>query len=146
MKIDPIHRAIADNYLGQGCTMMQAYLNIKPDVTPGSAKALASKLFKRDDVQAYITDKQDKITVDSIASRTYLIKEAHDIGKEAREAGKLNTALTAVETKGKLNRVYDTDADSPADYTKLIQALVIQGDVNIYNDKGNTETIDITPS
>jgi phage terminase small subunit len=143
MKIDPIHQAIADNYLANGGNKTQAYLSVRPKAKPTTAKVKACNLFKRPEIISYLEEQSKEITVNSIASRDYLIRQAHRIGNKAEEVGKLNTALTAIETKGKLNNVYDRESDNPADYSKLIQALVVQGDVNINVTKD--KTIDITP-
>lgn len=144
MKIDPIHQAIVDNYIANGGNKTQAYLSVRPKAKPTTAKVKACNLFKRPEVVSYLEEQSSQITVDSIASREYLIRQAHRIGNKAEEVGKLNTALTAIETKGKLNRVYDADTDSPTDYSKLIQTLiVVQGDMNI--SQGKDKTIDVTP-
>jgi hypothetical protein len=144
MKLSAIDQAFLDNYIKNGYDGTNAYLTIKPNVTRASASVLAHRLLKRDDIKAALDIKQTESAQSAIASRDYLIQEAHEIGMEARTAGKLNTALTAVETKGKLNRVYDRESDNPADYGKLIQTLVIQGDMNVYNEPNDTKTIDIT--
>lgn len=146
MKLSAIDQAFLDNYIANGYDGTNAYLSIKPNVTRGSASVLAHRLLKRDDIMAALDIKQNESAQSAISSRDYLIQEAHEIGMEARGAGKLNTALTAVEVKGKLNRVYDADSDSPTDYSKLIQTLVVQGDVNIHNSKPTDKPIDITPS
>lgn len=144
-KISDFHRAIADNYIANGGNGKAAYMTVRPTASPSTASVNSCVILKRDEVQAYLEERQSTITKKSIADKDFLIQEAHDIGLEAREAGKLNTALTAVDTKAKLNRVYDKEGDSQADYSKLIQTLVIQGDVNVYNDKENKKEIDITP-
>lgn len=144
MTIDPIHRAVADRYISNGGNKSLAYRDIKPDVSRGSSQVLACRLFKLPEVIEYLENKQALITTEALASRDFLIEEAHEIGLEAREAGKLNTALTAVEAKAKLNKVYDSDTGGADSYSKVIQALTINGDVNIYQDKD--KTIDVSPS
>ncbi len=143
MKIDPIHQAIADNYIANGGNKTQAYLSVRPKAKPTTAKVRACELFKRPEVAGYVEEQQKEFSVHAIASKEALIKRADRIGNKAEEAGKLNTALTACTEIGKMNGIYDKEVDSPADYGKLLQGIVIQGDVNIYSD--NDKIIDVTP-
>lgn len=146
MKLSPLEKAVANEYIANGYQGKLAYLTVKPNVKPITAESASSKMLNSPHVKAYITEKQDKHLAKSIASKDYLIKEAHEIGQEARQQGKLNTALNAVEAKGKLNRVYDQDNQGQEGYANLLQTLMvnIEGDVNISNATDN-ESIDITP-
>lgn len=131
MKILPIHKAIVDNYIANGGNGKQAYLSVRPNAKPNTAAVKACEILKREEVKHYLHQQQNKVSTDSIASREYLIKQAHEIGQEAREAKAYVPALNSVELKAKLNGVLDKDSDSTADYTKIMQTLIIQGDINI---------------
>ncbi len=143
-KLKPVEKAVIKEYMGNGFNGKLAYLTVKPGVTAKTAGVCASRLLLQPHVKAEIQRIQDSDFADSVASREFLIKEAHDIGVEARSKDKLNTALSAVEAKGRLNRIYDKD-NAPMDgYTNLIQTLV---QVNVSN--GNTKesaTINVTPN
>ena len=143
-KLKPVEKAVIKEYMGNGFNGKLAYHTVRPDVTAQTAGVKASQLLLQPHVQAEIARIQDSDFADSVASREYLIKEAHNIGIEARADKKLNTALSAVEAKGRLNRIYDKD-NAPMDgYTNLIQTLV---QVNVSS--GNTKessTIDVTPN
>lgn len=143
-KLKPVEKAIIKEYMGNGFNGKLAYLTVKPNVTARTAETNSSKMLMQPHVQAEIQRIQDSDFADAVASREYLIKEAHDIGQEARATQKLNTALSAVEAKGRLNRIYDKD-NAPMDgYTNLIQTLV-QVNVNTGNAKESV-TINAAPN
>lgn len=143
-KLKPVEKAVIKEYMSNGYNGKLAYLTVKPHVTAKTAETNSSKMLLQPHIQAEITRIQDSDFADSVASREYLIKEAHEIGEEARATQKLNTALSAVEAKGRLNRIYDKD-NAPMDgYTNLIQTLV-QVNVSSGNAKESV-TINATPN
>lgn len=143
-KLKPIEKAVIKEYMSNGFNGKLAYLTVRPDVTAKTAGTNASKLLLQPHVKAEMIRIQDSGFADAVASREYLIKEAHNIGQEARKQDKLNTALSAVEAKGRLNRIYDKD-NAPMDgYTNLIQTLV-QVSVSSGSTKESV-TINATPS
>lgn len=142
-KIKPVDKAIIKEYLSNGFKGPLAYLTVRPNVTAATARVNASKLLTQPHIQAEIQRIQDSDYADAVASREYLIKEAHDIGELAKSQDKLNTALSAVEAKGRLNKVYDKDNVPMDGYTNLIQTLV-QVNVSTQQTKEST-TVDITP-
>ena len=142
-KLKPLDKALIKEFIGNGCQQKLAWMTIKPHVTPGTAESNSSKFFVQPHIQAEIARIQDNDLVDGISSRNYLIKEAHDIGIDARASDKLNTALSAVEAKGRLAGVYDKDNVPMDGYTNLIQTLV---QVNVTtSDTKESATIDVTP-
>ena len=143
MKISAIHKAVADNYIANGRNATKAYQTVKPDLSYASANATGCTIINRDDVQAYLQDKGEITTKNAIASKDFLIQEAHDIGQEAREAKAYVPAMKGIELKAKLNGIFDKESDSPLDYGKVLQAIVINGDVNINNNNEQNEVIDI---
>ena len=143
MKISAINKAIADNYIANGMNATKAYQTVRPDVSYGTANAKGCTIINRDEVQAYLSDKGEITTKNAIASKDYLIQEAHDIGMEAREAKAYVPAMKGIELKAKLNGIFDKESDSPLDYGKVLQAIVINGDVNINNNQDQTDVIDI---
>jgi phage terminase small subunit len=94
-------------YIKNGNNGTKAYLAIKPTVSPNSAAVSAHRLLQKTSVMNALEDITDKSKEEAIASKQYLINEAHEIGKEARSKGVYGSALKAVEVKGKLNRVYE---------------------------------------
>lgn len=129
-KLSPVYRAFVGAYTANGYNAAQAYLSIKPDVSYDTARANGSKLLANTDVQQAIQDKIDKAYDKNIASRQYLTQEAHDIGIEARSKGQYNPALTAVDLKAKLNRLYDRDTPDLESYTQVMQQFI---QVNVNN-------------
>lgn len=153
-KLDPAKRKFVNTYLKNGFNGTQAYLAVSPMVSRETAATMANKYLNLPEVQNEIEKVQDREFADSVASREYLIKEAHDIGLEARVEKKLNTALQAVEVKGRLNKVFDKENQDMGGYEDLLRTLVVvQGDVNIGGGvNGSTgngtvepDYIDITP-
>jgi len=124
-------------YLKNGQNATKAYLAVRPDVNPRSASVSANRLLKKSSVIEAIKNEVDKRYDESIASREYLIEEAHEIGKEAREDKSYGSAIKAVELKGKLNKVFDSEEPEMQGYIKLMQSIA----VNVDKD----EAIDVTP-
>ena len=146
-KLKPVEKAIIKEYISNGFIGKLAYLTVKPNVSAKTAESESSRLLAQSHIQTEIARIQDSEFADAVASREYLIKEAHEIGQEARKADKLNTALSAVEAKGRLNQVYDKDNVPMDGYTNLIQTLVqvnVQHNVTTCSDNDNN-TVDITP-
>lgn len=142
-KLKPFDKQLINEYIGNGFNGKLAYLTIRPGVSAKTAEVNSSKLINLPHIQAEIARIQDSDFADAVASREYLIKEAHAIGLEAKADKKLNTALSAVEAKGRLNKVYDKDNVPMEGYTNLIQTLV-QVNVNAGNVKESV-TINATP-
>ena len=142
-KIKPVDKQLIKEYISNGFNGKLAYLTVKPNVTSSTAESASCRFLAQPHIQAEIKRIQDSDFADAIASREYLIKEAHDIGQLAKTQDKLNTALSAVEAKGRLNKIYDKDNVPMDGYTNLIQTLV-QVNVNTSNTKEN-EPVDITP-
>ena len=123
MKLRDIEKYFISEYLKNGQNGTEAYLAIKTNVSRRSAAVCANRLLKKASVISEIEKTLDKKLEDSIASRSYLINEADEIGKEARDNGNYGSAIKAVEVKGKLNRVYDKEESDLRDYYKVLQLL-----------------------
>ncbi len=112
-------------YINNGKNATRAYAEIKPAVAQSTANVNGSKLLNSTGVQRALTDYYDKLQLKSVQTREYLTTEAHEIGQEARGKGELKTALSAVELKGKLNRVFTDDVPEMEGYSVLMQQLVV---------------------
>jgi len=123
-------------YLRNGQNATQAYLTVRPNSSIKSAKVSACRLLKKSSVIEAIKNEVEKRYDESIASREYLINEAHEIGKEARQDKSYGSAIKAIELKGKLNKVFDSEEPEMKGYINLIQSIT----VNV--DEG---AIDVTP-
>jgi phage terminase small subunit len=128
-------------YIKNGGNGTQAYLEVRPKASWQTAKANASRMLKKpaviSELQKVKSEKQDE----AIASKEYLIKEAHEIGKDAYKKEKHGAALKAVEVKGKLNKVYDEEPEMQG-YIRLHQELNL---ININPSKEDKEIIDVDP-
>jgi phage terminase small subunit len=125
-------------YIKNGGNGTQAYLAVKPNSSEKSAKVSACRLLKKPAVIDAIKQASEKGYDEGIASREYLIKEAHEIGKDAFRKDKHGAAIKAVDTKAKLNHIYDETKDESATYSALLQSINI-------NIPGLSKTIDVTP-
>ena len=146
-KLKPLHKSIADAYIGNGFNGQAAYLKVRPKVTINTAKVNACRILAKPEVQEYILNKQDQTHVKTISSRDYLIKQAHRIGETAEQSEKLDTALKAIDSKAKLAGIYTQEMQPMEGYADLLKTLVIvNGNVNV-NTKEQTsnQAIDITP-
>ncbi len=118
-------KAFVNEYTSNGFNATRAYLKIRPDKTYESAQATSSILLLNHIVKAAVNNQIDKLNTKNIASRAYLITEAHGIGTEARSEKQLGVALKAVDQKARLNRLYDTEQPDLMNYQTLIQSLVV---------------------
>lgn len=125
MKMKHIEELFIAEYLKNGQNGTKAYLALRPNGNERSASVSANRLLKKPSVIEAIQKAVDKKFDESIASREYLIDEAHEIGKEARGKGVYGSALNAVELKAKLNRLFDKDEPEMQGYFKLMQYLEI---------------------
>ena len=107
MKLTHTEELFVAEYLKNRQNGTKAYLAIKPDSSPRAASVSATRLLKMSAVIEAIQNMINKKSDESIASREYLINDADEIGKEAREKGAYGSALTAVEIKWKLNRLFE---------------------------------------
>ena len=82
MKISDIHKAVVDNYIANGGNKTQAYISVRPKVKPTTAKVKACNIFKKPEVISYLEEQQNQLSIEAIASREYLIKQAHRIPVE----------------------------------------------------------------
>ena len=142
MKLSPLEESFVPEYISNGFNGTQAYLAIKPDVKEESDAASATRFLKKVSVQNAIDAHHKERKEDSIASKDYLTKEAHDIGKEAREDKSYGAALNAVKLKGELNQVFKEDTEA-GKYTETMTNIFMQinQEVNINKE----EAIDVTP-
>jgi hypothetical protein len=136
-----IEERFVAEYIKNGNNCTKAYLAIKPNVSPNSAAVSAHRLLQKTSVMNALQDMTDKSKEEAIASKQYLINEAHEIGKEARSKGVYGSALKAVEVKGKLNRVYE-DGDHVAEQNFNNFVAFINGNIRP-EEYGKTK--DITP-
>ena len=82
-KLKPFDKALIKEYIGNGCKGNLAYLTLRPKVTNKAATSKASAILNQPHIQSEIARIQDSAYADAVASREYLIKEAHEIGLEA---------------------------------------------------------------
>ena len=129
-KCTPFEIAFLNEYQTNGYIGQRAYLAVRPHVKVETAGVEACKLLKLPRVREELTTRQDKQLVKSCASRDFLILEADKIGKKAFEKDMYPAALSAVDTKARLNRIYDKDNQDMTQYTNLLQSLVVNVSVN----------------
>jgi phage terminase small subunit len=146
VKLLPQHRAFIAKYLSNGYNGTRAYLAIKPNASYDTARAEASRYLSHHCIQEAIRAHLDKADVHAIASRQYLIRQAHEIGEEARAEGQYNPALTSVDLKAKLNKLYDRNEDDMSGYAALVQQLIVVNPPAPDPDVSTPEPIDITPT
>ncbi|MHA2219030.1 MAG: terminase small subunit [Candidatus Hodarchaeales archaeon] len=125
-------------YIRNGGNGKKAYLAVKPNSSEKSAKVSACRLLKKPVVIDAIQRTSEKRYDESIASREYLINEAHEIGQDAFKKDKHGAAIKSVDIKAKLNHIYDETIDESATYSTLLQSINI-------NIPGISRTIDVTP-
>ena len=135
---------MSSEYISNGFNGTQAYLAVRPDVKEESAASSATRLLKEVSVQNAIAAQLDKGKEDSIASKDYLTKEAHEIGKEARKDKSYGAALTAVDLKAKLNQVYKEDSERGM-YANAMANILLQVNQQININKEKERAIDVTP-
>jgi hypothetical protein len=125
-------------FLKNGGNGKKAYLTVKPNSSEKSAKVSACKLLKKPAVIDAIQKASQKGYDEGIASRAYLINEAHEIGQDAFKKDKHGAAIKAVDTKAKLNHIYDEENDESGRYSALLQSINI-------NIPGYSKAIEVTP-
>jgi hypothetical protein len=123
--LTPTAHAFIPAFIASGLNGTRAYLKIKPHVSHTTAQVESSKLLSDPMVKDMLAKRFNKQADKSIASRTYLTTEAHEIGIQARDNGQLGTALSAVELKGKLNRIFTDDVPETEGYKTLMQTLIV---------------------
>lgn len=140
-KLNPTQKAFVIEYLKNGHNATRAYLKIRPNVTYDTAANNGSRMLGYSVVKAEIDKRQEKESISSLASREYLIKQAHDLGLKAENHEDIGNALKSVELKGKLNRVFTEDKDDGTNYQTLIQSLTIN--IDNKDQQNNMEVIDV---
>jgi phage terminase small subunit len=129
-------------YISNGGNGKQAYMTVRPKASQQTAKVNACKMLKRPAVKKALQEVKSKKMDEAIASQEYLINEAHKIGKDAYKKDKHGAALKAVETKAKLNHVFD---DKESDITNWY-AVINRYDLRVINpnEEKEVEAIDVT--
>lgn len=145
-----IEQSFTKAYAANGFNGTQAYLSVRPKVTYETAATAASVLLKKPEVQEaldlLLTKGDDKNLAKRVATRDHLILETHEIYEKAKGKEQFKTALSAIDQKGRLNRVYDKDVADMTGYATLMQSIqVTQVNVNVLDDTGEAEAINITP-
>lgn len=115
-----IREYIACGYIGQ-----RAYLKLRPHVKPKTAQVEASKLLSLPIVQEELKRLTQKTYDNSIASREYLIQEAHETIQEAKKEKAYGVIMKGIELKGKLARLFEKDTPDIEAYTQVIQQFVV---------------------
>ena len=149
MKIKPKHLVFVQEYLKNGNNATQAYLSMNGTVGNGTARTEGSKLLTEPDIQRMMSEQFEGDAVLRVATKEYLLQQTHDIGNLALGSEKYDTALKAIELKGKLNRVFTDDGDDSEKYGKVINTLMV-GTININTEdkplkEKDNSTIDVTP-
>jgi len=123
-KLPPVHAAFVREYVSNGYNGTNAYLKVKPNVGYDSASVTSTRLLSDDRIREAINSLQAKAFDKAIASRQYLIQQAHEIGEEARSKGQFNPALTSVDLKAKLNKLYERDTPDLESYATIMNQFV----------------------
>lgn len=155
-RLKPAHKAFVYAYVANGFNALQAYLKVKPHVSIETARSEGSQWAMKPDVKAAVNECLDVGFVQRIASRQYLIQQAHDVGEEARSKGQYNPALTSIDLKAKLSKLYDRDTPDIETYNQVINQFYAPIQVNIDTTSPTEDTtsdikelspqdIDITP-
>ncbi len=144
IKLSCLEELFVSEYISNGFNGTQAYLKVRPDVKEESAAVSSARWLDKVTVKNAIDARLDMRKEEangSIASKDYLTKEAHEIGKEAREDKSYGAALNAVDLKAKLNQVCKEDTEQ-GKYTNTMTNIFMQ--INQVNKKSE-EAIDVTP-
>lgn len=145
-----IEQSFTKAYAANGFNGTQAYLAVRPNVTYETAATAASVLLKKPEVQEaldLLLDKgDDKNLAKRIATRDHLILETHEIKEKAMRKEQYKTALSAIDQKARLNRVYDKGEADMTGYTALMQSIQLtQVNVTVPGGVEDTRVIDVTP-
>ena len=140
--LTPLQQAFIPAYIASGFNATQAYLKIKPSVTYETAMNNSSRLLRDEQVAQALSDQFSNQRDKSIATRGNLTLEAHEVYEKAWDKELLGTCLSAIELKGKLNRVFTEDVPEMENYKVLMQSLTVNVQTNPGNDR---PAKDITP-
>lgn len=122
--IKPIYAQFVKAYLENGNNATQAYLKIRPNCKRTTAGVNACKLLKDANVQALINRLNTRMVASIAINRDTLTTEAEEIRLRALESGAYQPALNAVEMKGRLHQVFETEVQGSVVYQTFIQALI----------------------
>jgi phage terminase small subunit len=134
-------------YIKNGGNGKQAYMTVRPKASMATAKVNACKMLKRPAVKRALQEVKSKKLDQAIASREYLINQAHEIGKDAYKKEKHGAALKSVELKGKLNNVFEDKESDLEMWKAAVQRLGLHRvDVNVnINKEEGSDIVDVTP-
>ena len=123
--LTPTQAAFIPAYIKHGMNGTKALLSIKPHLSVESAQVESSKMLSQPMVQEYMLSKFEQQTEKQLSSRSFLTKQAHDLGILAEAKEEYRTALQAVDIKAKINRVYTEEAPDSEGYKTLIQQIMV---------------------
>ncbi len=136
-------------YATNGENGLQAYLTVKPSVTPETAKVEASKLLTQPNVRSALQREYDRVSATSVATRENLITKANTIHAMAIDAKKLGNALQSIDLMAKMNGVYQDTTDKGHGYMQLIKSISVtvnNNTVNVTKPVDKCEVIDVESS
>jgi hypothetical protein len=138
--LTPFEKAFKNRYL-KDFNGTKTYLELRPHVTPGTARAEAPRILAKPSVQEAISKELDKQRVKSLHTKEYLTLEAHEIKNLAQGEKKYQTALNAVDLKAKINGIYREQETDLTSYTAIMQQIVVN--VNEKETEKDVQTIEI---
>lgn len=142
-KLKPFQEAFIQAYIACGYVGQRAYLKLRPHVKPKTAQVESSKLLSLPIIREELERVKERECDRAIASREFLIQEAHEVAKEAREKGAYGATVKAIELKGKLNKLFDRSEPEMEGYVKLVQMLQINVNAPAPVEEDDGEVIDI---
>ena len=141
MSLTAVHKAFIAEYLKNGYNGTQAYLKVRPRVSYDTARATGAELLAKSSVKEIVDKHMQELSVNNIASRQFLIGEAHNTGQQALESKQYKTKLYSIDLKARLNRLYDREQPDLDGYTALLQQITI----NVGQPTPEKSVIDVTP-
>jgi hypothetical protein len=114
-----------------------------PNASVETAGVEACRLLKLPNIQQAIERAEDRKDVLDIASRSFLLEEAHGVGVKAGGDGQHRTHLAAIDIKAKLSGAYSQDAPDLEGYRTLINSLTINVNPPQTSEDSSGEVIDV---
>jgi hypothetical protein len=124
-KQDILATRFAQEYLKHGMNGTQAYLAIKPHVTPETAATRSSELVRTVEVQNELQRLNKASEVSAIRTRAEIINRFDELSKKAEKSKSYTPAINATKEIGILSGVYDKEDEVAGRYNQFINSLTV---------------------
>lgn len=122
--LTPFEKAFKNRYL-KDFNGTKTYLELRPHVTPGTARAEAPRILAKPSVQEAISEELNKRSVKDAHNKQTLLSDAFRIGNLAENDKKLQTALNSVDLRAKINGIYREQETDLTSYTSIMQQIIV---------------------